>query len=321
MIKRPSGHLMRHPATRAVLQNASRMPVLPTLLTLGNAVCGLGSISYAASAPPASGGNYLMTSGLLIFAGMVFDMLDGSAARWTKQATKFGGELDSLCDAITFGVAPAFIILQMANAYPPRIVWAIAALYMACTVLRLARFNVETAAEDKHDWFSGLPSPAAAATIAAFAIAIPPISATSAGLSSASQFSEAAVLNYVRNFVPIIGLVLAGLMVSRIRYPHIVKQTLQGKRQFRQVAQIVFAIAAIVALGELSAPLILCAFVIGAPVSATWNRFGRRKSTPPMVVSDPAAASDDKAVEIGSGNANVKPKWWATQKRPPRRRA
>ena len=296
------------------------MPVLPTLLTLGNAVCGLGSISYAASQPPPGGGeHYLLIAGLLIFGGMVFDMLDGSAARWTKQSTKFGGELDSLCDAITFGVAPAFLILRMGDAYPSRILWVIAALYMSCTVLRLARYNVEDS-EEKSDWFSGLPSPAAAATVASFAIALP----SHARLNGDATMSvtEMAVLDVVRNLVPLIGLAVAVLMVSRVRYPHLVKQLLKGKRQFRQVAQIVFAIAAIVALGELSAPLILCAFVVGAPISATWQKIGahnaRRKSAHCAAAkARPEHAENPEKVIVSTGQR----RWWVVRNRPPRRRA
>jgi|GEM_PF-175590 CDP-diacylglycerol--serine O-phosphatidyltransferase len=315
---------MRHPAARSVLQSAARMPVLPTLLTLGNAVCGLASISYAAStAPPGQGEHYLLIAGLLIFGGMVFDMLDGSAARWTKQSTKFGGELDSLCDAITFGVAPAFLILKMGDVYPPRILWAIAALYMACTILRLARYNVETATDDMYGWFSGLPSPAAAATIASFAIALPPSVRRISGTGGALHVGDLAMLDVVRNFVPIIGLIVAGLMVSRVRYPHIAKQILKGKRQFRQVAQIVFAIAAIVALGELSAPLILCAFVIGAPVSATWNKLGAHRSRRKTVsqgdleASEHIGKSDSEKIKAATGRR----KWWVVRNRPPRRSA
>ena len=300
------------------------MPVLPTLLTLGNAVCGLGSISYAASQPPAEGGeHYLLIAGLLIFGGMVFDMLDGSAARWTKQTSKFGGELDSLCDAITFGVAPAFLILKLGTVYPHRMLWAIAALYMACTVLRLARYNVETATDDMYGWFSGLPSPAAAATIASFAISLPAPVQAAAGTGGPIGLSDLAVLDVVRNLVPLIGLVVAGLMVSRIRYPHIAKQVLRGKRQLRQVAQIVFAIAAVVALGVLSAPLILCAFVVGAPISATWNKLGahraRRKAAPQAPAESADGHNQPESTKIKAEKSG--PRWWVVRNRPPRRRA
>src|SRR4051794_17117377 len=100
--------------------------VLPTLLTLGNAVCGFGAITFAAKVGPTSlegtellqpsvggrFGNELFVAAILIFLGMLFDMLDGRAARWAKHTTDFGAQLDSLCDAITFGVAPAFLMLQ-----------------------------------------------------------------------------------------------------------------------------------------------------------------------------------------------------------------
>ena len=81
--------------------------------------------------------------------------------------------MDSLCDVVTFGVAPGFLLVKMCPqfAYLHReAVWVIAASFAACAALRLARFNVETGDDDDHLHFSGLPSPAAAASIAGFAI-------------------------------------------------------------------------------------------------------------------------------------------------------
>ena len=158
--------------------------VLPTMLTLGNAACGFGAITFAAKLGPtdltvAAGGglfasNPSMVAALLVFLGMLFDMLDGSAARLTKQTSEMGAQLDSLCDAVTFGVAPAFLMLQFVTreltdvsglSFHPRLLWTIAALYTVCAILRLARFNVETEEEDSHEEFSGLPSPAAAGAV------------------------------------------------------------------------------------------------------------------------------------------------------------
>ena len=160
--------------------------VLPTLLTLCNAACGFGAITIAAKVGPDHfDGFELLTAAQLIFLAMLFDMLDGSAARLTNQTSEFGAQLDSLCDAISFGVAPAFILLQLAHPehhlmdtmvgqatfnYHPRILWAIAVLFMVCAILRLARFNVESDEEDSHEFFSGLPSPAAAGVVASFPI-------------------------------------------------------------------------------------------------------------------------------------------------------
>ncbi len=118
---------------------------------------------------------------------MLFDMLDGSAARLANQTSDFGAQLDSLCDAVSFGVAPAFMMLKLTHPkhhlmasldvpppfeYSPRLLWAIAVLFMVCAILRLARFNVETDDDDSHDCFSGLPSPAAAGIIASFPIGL-----------------------------------------------------------------------------------------------------------------------------------------------------
>ncbi len=81
--------------------------------------------------------------------------------------------MDSLCDVVSFGVAPAFLLVKMCPRFTlghNQTMWIIAAAYAACAALRLARFNVETSDDDEHLHFSGLPSPAAAAVIAGFAI-------------------------------------------------------------------------------------------------------------------------------------------------------
>ena len=112
----------------------------------------------------------LFAASCLIFLAMLFDALDGSTARWANRTSEFGAQLDSLCDAISFGAAPAFLMLQfsVSYGYHPRLLWMVAALYVVCTVLRLARFNVETDEDEKDQGFSGLPSPAAAAVVASF---------------------------------------------------------------------------------------------------------------------------------------------------------
>src|SRR5207248_11546863 len=121
------------------------------LLTLGNGICGFIAIALASKINPAESiaacDLYVATAGWLILAAMVFDMFDGYVARLSRTASKFGGELDSLCDAISFGVAPAFLLLKMGPGWESPLVHAlvagIAALYMVCAVLRLARFNVD----------------------------------------------------------------------------------------------------------------------------------------------------------------------------------
>ena len=141
--------------------------VLPTLFTLGNLVCGFFSIVVASRVerpltdriPPSPGRrrrqafdsndptHNIMLSGWLIFLGMIFDALDGHVARLARTSSDFGAELDSLCDVVSFGVAPGFLLVKMCPYlayYHPEAIWVIAAALPVCAALRLARFNVET---------------------------------------------------------------------------------------------------------------------------------------------------------------------------------
>ena len=159
-------------------------PCFRRMLTLGNLVCGFFAIVVAsrivavkddrlADRPHHDRPHRRDVSGWLIFLAMVFDALDGYVARLSRTASDFGAQLDSLCDLVTFGVAPAFLLVKICPHFAlfhHQAVWVIAASYAACAALRLARFNVETGDEDEHLHFSGLPSPAAAAAIAGFAI-------------------------------------------------------------------------------------------------------------------------------------------------------
>jgi CDP-diacylglycerol--serine O-phosphatidyltransferase len=270
--------------------------VLPTLLTLGNAACGFGSITFAAKVGPEASGNPLFVAGLMIVFAMVFDMLDGHAARLTRHTSQFGAELDSLCDAISVGAAPAFLMLKFPQVYHPRLLWMIAVLFMLCVVLRLARFNVETDEEDTHDTFSGLPSPAAAAMVASVAIVLPGIEGmTDPSMSLATQKVGTGLLEFVYYVLPILTLALAFLMVSRIRYPHLFNQLFRGRRSFRQLVQLVFAAAAVIVIHELALPVIVGYFVLGSPLRAAWSEMAKRRQkaagTPSLADADPGAAT------------------------------
>lgn len=135
--------------------------LVPNLLTLANLFSGFASMVATAE------GDY-KKAGLFILSGAFFDMIDGIAARITKAASDFGVELDSLCDAVTFGVAPSFLMYHVYFHELGNVGLLIAALQGLLGVLRLARFNVElTSLEDK-EYFKGLPIPGAALLIVAF---------------------------------------------------------------------------------------------------------------------------------------------------------
>ena len=251
------------------------LAVLPTMLTLGNGVCGLASIAVAMSVSLEwPDDQKLFVAGILIFAGMLFDALDGSAARMTGQESQFGAELDSLCDAITFGTAPAVIVWRISDALPQRLTWAIGALFALCVLIRLARFNVETNEDDTHEGFDGLPSPAAAGTLAAFAIAMPELSSvvSDAIYPDLVRSVAGSMLTASHYFIPILALALAFLMVSRYQYPHVVQQWVRGRRAPHQIGQALFALVGVFLLHWLALPLAFCYYAFASPARTLVGR-------------------------------------------------
>ena len=106
------------------------------------------------------------SAAVAIFIAMVLDGLDGRVARMTNTQSEFGAEYDSLADMISFGMAPALVAFTWILQDIGKTGWVVAFLYVACAALRLARFNVQIGSVDKK-WFIGLPSPSAAALVAA----------------------------------------------------------------------------------------------------------------------------------------------------------
>jgi CDP-diacylglycerol--serine O-phosphatidyltransferase len=178
-----------------------------------------------------------MYAGWLIFLAMIFDALDGYVARLSKSASGFGAQLDSLADLVTFGVAPAILLVKISPAFTyvhREAIWVIAATFAVCAALRLARFNVETDETDDHLNFSGLPSPAAAASIASFAILFNTLLKEDNFLPYPAQLALG-----LQRVLPFYALGVALLMVSRVRYPHLVNQFFRGRRSFNHIVGVV----------------------------------------------------------------------------------
>ena len=133
--------------------------LLPNGFTLLNLFFGIFAIVSAAR------GEYVEAGQCIVWGGLA-DALDGRVARATRSGTRFGSELDSLVDAISFGLAPA-MIMYFAVLNRGGWDWIFVWLYCACAVMRLARFNVEQAGRAK-TYFRGLPSPAAGMTLATY---------------------------------------------------------------------------------------------------------------------------------------------------------
>ncbi|MFC1661962.1 CDP-diacylglycerol--serine O-phosphatidyltransferase [Gemmatimonadota bacterium] len=153
-IPSPSGRRFR---PRPHLQRG--IIILPSAFTLGNLFFGIYALITAAR------GDLLWAGYFIVFAA-ILDTLDGRIARFTRTGSSFGAELDSLVDAISFGVAPAFILYQLYLA-DSAWGWTLSFVYVTAMVLRLARFNVEQGGEAKAH-FHGLPSPAAGMLLATY---------------------------------------------------------------------------------------------------------------------------------------------------------
>jgi CDP-diacylglycerol--serine O-phosphatidyltransferase len=244
-----------------------KIQLLPNLITLGNAFCGLLAMSKAIDAlahPGASTGFFyarMEQACMLVFLSMILDALDGFVARLTKSASEIGAQLDSFADAVTFGVTPAVLALVLlAHEGPavgydvPRLHILAAASFPLLAILRLARFNLEPDdGPDKHAGFRGLPSPAAAGAVAStiwlYLILRRPeleqLEGTPTPLRRVLGWMEIVdwrpILDWMPVFLvamlPIVGI----LMVSNVRYVHAISY-LAGKGQFFTLVGVVLAV-------------------------------------------------------------------------------
>jgi CDP-diacylglycerol---serine O-phosphatidyltransferase len=253
-----------------------KVAVIPTLLTLGNAVCGFASIALASKIgrddTPLQTDFLFAASGWLIIAAMGFDVLDGFVARLSRSTSMFGLQLDSLCDAISFGLAPAFLLLRLGPDWDPvlplhQALAVIATLYMVCAILRLARFNVETAPDPLGGKrFRGLPSPAAAGCIASLAILRGELSQRFPGMNNA----QASAILQAWAVLGAIGVAL--LMVSRFPYPHLTKQILGGKRSLLHIVQVILGVFVMYLFREVAVALVFWFYALAMPIRSTLRR-------------------------------------------------
>lgn len=285
------GRSMLRRGLRAPRRILRRTSVLPSLFTISNGLAGFGAIHFATK----EAGSFearlanLAIAAWLIFAAMICDMLDGRVARMTRRTSDFGGQLDSLCDVISFGVAPAMITLRAVVgalrqiSVEPRIatertVWCIAGVYVACAALRLARFNVENEPDESaHMDFKGLPSPGAAAAVAG-AILLFDHLVNSKGwgwLSSAwlsefpQRFAQPWALGMISVVLTAVTLVAGLLMVSRFRYVHLVNYYIRGKRPFSYLVKLVIVVLAALIEPFLTLALVTLGYAASGPVGAT----------------------------------------------------
>jgi CDP-diacylglycerol--serine O-phosphatidyltransferase len=184
--------------------------------TLGNAVCGTGalfsSMTYLQTGYP----ERIYAAGALIFAALIFDILDGRIARWRQKSSAIGRELDSLADVISFGVAPAVMAYAcgMQGLYDR----VILVFFVACGVSRLARYNVTAEAlsegTGKVKYFEGTPIPTSIVLAGVLTVA-----ASQNAIGSNLWFGALSIAGYTLHPLALLFLLSGSLMISRIRIP------------------------------------------------------------------------------------------------------
>ena len=243
--------------------------ILPSLVTLMNGLCGFTAIIFASRDVdtmwqphllPKINISFFALAGYMIFLGMIADVLDGHVARISKSTSSFGAQLDSLFDAISFGAAPAFLMLKLVEAQSfylldfentryallfGRLVYLSAIVYAMCAIIRLARFNVENKEdESSHLSFAGLPSPPAAGMIVSLVIFQQDFLPKIMEWPDKSSFY---ILQAVTVWaLPVITLIAGLLMVTRIPYPHVVNRVLRGKKRFSTFLLVVFSLLVVI---------------------------------------------------------------------------
>lgn len=185
--------------------------VMPSLFTLANLFFGFWSMVLAWR------GEFYRAAWFIVVAGLL-DMLDGAMARVGKAGTRFGAELDSLVDIVSFGVAPASLTYLWFFASEGQYAWVFSYAFVVCVALRLARYNVQLTGEHKST-FSGLPSPAAGMTLATYY----PFTRTSFYQSELAHLPWSQIMVFLT-----IALSLA--MVSNIRYARLPRIGLRSVR-------------------------------------------------------------------------------------------
>ncbi|MDA8174558.1 MAG: CDP-diacylglycerol--serine O-phosphatidyltransferase [Nitrospiraceae bacterium] len=202
--------------------------ILPNAFTLMGMFSGFLAIIYAIN------GNFSVAAWAVMVA-MVFDGVDGFVARLTGSATRFGIELDSLSDLVAFGVAPAIMIFEISIKAFGRLGWLAAFAYAACGALRLARYNVQMVTTERKS-FMGLPIPGAAVI-----------------LSTLVLFADKLQLNlYDNKLVLVLTYVLAGFMVSTLRFHGLKELNIKGRKPFWLLVAIVVVIVVVAVYPEIA---------------------------------------------------------------------
>jgi CDP-diacylglycerol---serine O-phosphatidyltransferase len=221
--------------------------VIPNLFTLMNLFSGFMALTRIAS------GDLMAAAGFIVLAA-VFDVFDGAVARLTKSTSEFGGELDSLCDAVSFGVAPAFMLYKAYFQMQGDLGVALASLPALAGVLRLARYNVQSAGASDKRYFRGMPIPAGALVLISYVLFY----------HSGSQ-SHVIPDEWKPLAITFVTLLVSGIMVSTMKYDAVPVPSVKVVREHPFLMAYFFCgvVLALISRGAWLFPFMLSYMLIG----------------------------------------------------------
>ena len=215
--------------------------LFPNILTTAGLFFGFFSLVSATN-------NQISTACIAIFIAMIWDGLDGRVARLTGTQSEFGAQYDSMADVISFGIAPAMISYNWMLYSLGKIGWLAAFIFVAGAALRLARFNTQDSGDK--NYFKGLPSPAAAGLIAAFA-----------WVGHSYEFNN----QYLSILIALVTSVSGLLMVSNFKYNSFKNFNIKHKFPFVSLLIVVFIFVVIATNPAITLCLLFSIYVLSGP--------------------------------------------------------
>lgn len=241
--------------------------LLPSLLTSATVACGLLAIIYCMDGAPE-------LAAWMILVAFVCDGLDGKVAKLLKVSSPLGVQLDSLGDVIAFGVAPAMMLRTVLYPSSHKLGISLALIYVLCTVLRLARYNV-MAESARKPHFTGLPCPAAAGLLASIILVL------------RLYEMDLSLGDPLRMGIHILTVIVSILMVSRVPYPDLAVRYLERRSLFNHTVVIAIGLSLGALNPEVTMACCFAAYVMFGPVWLHQHRKVRARD------------GNDEAVSLG----------------------
>ena len=255
---------------------------VPNSLTLCNSLCGFAAILYTLHAHEYRFDSIVRSGqamevfnvvAILIFSAMIFDAMDGVAARLLNAASMHGIQMDSLSDMVTFGVAPAVLVVVLTNYLCfwhtgtgfTALLYICGGIYLGGAALRLATYNVAAMEENSKknpNWFSGMPSPGAAAALCVVVFLMPRFGAF---------FREYPLI------LPVYAAFLGALMVSKVPYLHAGRFLMTVRHNRKRLAAVLVLLLAVIIFRLPGLAAIVTLYVLSGPVIGIYNLASKKE--------------------------------------------